>query len=73
MARRFNILPVVLAVILIAVVITYAMKMTERFDNPAIRPMTKCASDKDCTGGLTGGCFCANGTCGGGNDCGVKN
>ena len=73
MARRFNILPVVLAVILIAVVITYAMKMTETFANPAIRQMKPCASDAQCSGPETGGCFCANGTCGGGNDCGVKN
>jgi hypothetical protein len=73
MARRINPIHVVLAVILIVVVATYAMKMKEAFANPAIRPMKPCASDSQCTGAETGGCFCANGVCGGGGDCGVKN
>ena len=73
MARRSNILPIVIAVALIAFVAYYALQMKETFANPTIRPTKPCSSDSQCTGADTYGCFCANGTCGGGNDCGVKN
>jgi hypothetical protein len=69
MARRgSNTIYILLAVILIAVVATYAIKMKEGFSGAKV-----CMTDKECSGPETGGCFCSNGQCGGGNDCGVKN
>jgi len=73
MARRSNLMYILLAVAVIAFVAFYALRMKETFANPTIRPTVPCSSDSECTGAKTFGCFCANGVCGGGNDCGVKN
>jgi hypothetical protein len=40
--------------------------MQENFDT--VKP-TMCKADTDCKGLTTGGCFCANGECGGGDNC----
>lgn len=44
----------------------YWLKPIEFFSS---QKPTMCKKDTDCKGLETGGCFCANGECGGGNDC----